>query len=45
MAALVAVLAHAGHWVEGIAFATPAILLPLGLLALVRFERRRGGSR
>jgi hypothetical protein len=49
MAALVApVLAHAGHVIEGIAFAGPAIVLPVALAIMVardrRRERREGGD-
>lgn len=34
-------LAHTGHWVEGIAFASPAILIPLAIVFIVWHERRR----
>jgi hypothetical protein len=42
MAAAVAVpLAHAGHVIEGIAFAGPAIVLPIALAVMALRERRR----
>lgn len=40
-AALIVPLAHPGHWVESLAFAAPALLLPLALAVLVLRERRR----
>jgi hypothetical protein len=35
------VLAHAGHWIEGIAFGGPALVMPIGILIVVLRERRR----
>lgn len=35
------VLAHAGHWVESVAVASPALAVPAVLGALVARERRR----
>ena len=35
------VLAHAGHWVEGIAFGSPVVAVPAILTVLVARERRR----
>jgi hypothetical protein len=35
------VLAHAGHWVEGIAFGGPVLVVPAVLVVLVARERRR----
>jgi len=40
-ATLAPVLAHVGHWLVGIAFAAPVIVIPLGLIALTVRERRR----
>jgi hypothetical protein len=34
-------LAHAGHVIEGIAFAGPAIVLPIALVVMALRERRR----
>jgi hypothetical protein len=34
-------LAHAGHVIEGIAFAGPAIVLPVALAVMAVRERRR----
>ncbi len=39
------VLAHAGHWVEGLAFAVPVVVVPAGLGLVVlrdRLRARRG---
>ena len=41
MAALIVPLAHPGHWVESLAFAAPALLLPVALAVVVLRERRR----
>lgn len=35
------VLAHAGHWLEGVAFGGPVVATPLFLALFVRRERRR----
>ncbi len=35
------VLAHAGHWLEGVAFGAPVVLTPAGLALFVLRERRR----
>lgn len=35
------VLAHAGHWVEGIAFAGPVVATPAFLALWMARERRR----
>ncbi len=35
------VLAHAGHWLEGIAFGGPALAVPAALAGFVLRERRR----
>jgi hypothetical protein len=40
-AAVVVPLAHAGHVIEAIAFAGPAIVLPIGLAVMALRERRR----
>jgi hypothetical protein len=40
-AGVVIPLAHAGHVIEGIAFAGPAIALPLALAFIALRERRR----
>lgn len=40
-AALAIPLAHPGHWVESLAFAAPALLLPVALSVMVLRERRR----
>ena len=41
IATLAPVLAHVGHWLMGIAFAAPAIAIPLGLVIMTLRERRR----
>jgi hypothetical protein len=41
MAALALPLAHAGHWIEGLAFGLPAVLIPLALVTMVLMERKR----
>jgi hypothetical protein len=38
---LVIPLAHPGHWIESLAFAAPALLLPVALAVMVLRERRR----
>lgn len=35
------VFAHAGHWLIGLAFGAPALLIPLGLVVLNIVDRRR----
>lgn len=35
------VLAHAGHWVEGLAFGTPVVATPAAIGLFVLRERRR----
>ena len=35
------VFAHAGHWLISLAFAAPALLIPLGLVVLNVVDRRR----
>ncbi len=35
------VVAHAGHWLEGIAFAGPVVAVPAVLAVIVGRERRR----
>ncbi len=35
------VLAHAGHWLEGVAFGGPVVATPLFLALFVRRERKR----
>jgi len=43
---MILVLAHAGHWAEGLAFAVPVVVVPaaLGLVVLRdRMRERRGG--
>ncbi len=34
-------IAHTGHWLEGVAFASPAVIIPLAILFIVWNERRR----
>ena len=34
-------IAHTGHWLEGVAFASPALVIPIGIMFVVWFERRR----
>ena len=41
IASLAIPLAHPGHWVESLAFAAPALLLPIALVVMVLHERRR----
>lgn len=35
------VLAHAGHWIESIAFGGPVVAVPAVLAVLIARERRR----
>jgi len=35
------VFAHFGHWLIGLAFGAPALLVPLGLVILNIVDRRR----
>lgn len=38
-------LAHAGHWLESLAFVAPVVLLPLALAAVILRERWRERGR
>jgi hypothetical protein len=37
-------LAHAGHWLEGVLVAAPVLVLIAGLAAFALVERRRRGA-
>jgi hypothetical protein len=41
IATLAPVIAHVGHWLIGIAFGAPAVVIPLGLVVLTMRDRRQ----
>ena len=37
-------LAHAGHWLTGVAYALPVILVPAAIAVVALIDRRRQGG-